>query len=257
MPTPDQPETITIRGGRRDDAALHGLWLQLDVGWYWLNMTGSGTTTATLDTDFSTRPIDVAVAGVDVPNYVHRLIDAYLTGRPLNFCGAAVPAEVQQRLEAGTRAVPLTAELEAYPVGLRPDQEIRARAVVPLLIPIQPESPDPGDEWAAARAAAVIANVLAGFIRDGTIPAAGESPAWVRDGIALVPNRDGTKAAPSQGQDITDEQMNAILEHADNDADRLQSAYRVGFAAALGYEITVTDDGVQIGDRLTHRTPTP
>ncbi len=58
--------------------------------------------------------------------------------------------------------------------------------------------------------------------------------------------------APSQ--DIPDDQLRALWRQMLGltvvEIDRaLRAAYRVGFAAALGYEITVTDAGVEIGDR--------
>ncbi len=40
-----------------------------------------------------------APIGPATPAYVHRLLDAYLTGEPLDFAGTAVPADVRARLE--------------------------------------------------------------------------------------------------------------------------------------------------------------
>lgn len=55
---------------------------------------------------------------------------------------------------------------------------------------------------------------------------------------------------PSQGQEIPADQLDALV----NDegltyGDTARSAYRIGFAAALGYEITVGDGRVGVGDR--------
>jgi hypothetical protein len=71
--------------------------------------------------------------------------------------------------------------------------------------------------------------------------------------------------APSQGQDPTDEQLDAFVRSFPATTvgvekspyvqaglrDLARSAYRVGYAAALGYQIEVNDDGdrVLVGDR--------
>ncbi|GLH97370.1 hypothetical protein [Phytohabitans aurantiacus] len=69
--------------------------------------------------------------------------------------------------------------------------------------------------------------------------------------VSAIPAR----VEPSQGQEIPAEQLQALLTEAATrftpDANRLlaTSGYRIGFAAALGYEITVEDGRVGAGDR--------
>jgi len=50
------------------------------------------------DTPHTTTAPPAAIDSA-TPTYVHHLLDAYLTGRPLNFHGAPVPLDVQRRLE--------------------------------------------------------------------------------------------------------------------------------------------------------------
>lgn len=93
--------------------------------------------------------------------------------------------------------------------------------------------------------------------------------------LAALVERDqlGGRPVPSQGQDITEDQLDALVDaievrrpntgRAAYAQDRLVAlaktaaiqGYRVGYAAALGYEITVTDAGVQIGDRVQPDRP--
>lgn len=64
---------------------------------------------------------------------------------------------------------------------------------------------------------------------------------------------------PSQGQEIPDDQLTALMsddflglvDETQIDAARraIRSAYRIGFASALGYEITIEDGRVGVGDR--------
>lgn len=87
--------------------------------------------------------------------------------------------------------------------------------------------------------------------------ASGADPSWVRP----------PAPEPSQGQDIPTDQIDAIVGQAEEvEGGRGQIAfpgtlarlaYRIGFAAALGYEITVSEDGggVVIGDRPGGQCP--
>jgi hypothetical protein len=67
----------------------------------------------------------------------------------------------------------------------------------------------------------------------------------------------GKPYPPSQVQDIPDDQLGALWQQIYHDPgpthsavlDGLRWAYRVGYAAALGYQIEVTDAGVMVCDR--------
>jgi hypothetical protein len=84
--------------------------------------------------------------------------------------------------------------------------------------------------------------------------------AWLHDQIAgRLP-----VVAPSQGQDIPDDQLDAILEGAHRTGlgaaewgrQAAHDAYRIGYAAALGYEITLDEGGrVGVGDRPEPAAP--
>ncbi|HEY3434125.1 MAG TPA: hypothetical protein VGK41_00590, partial [Solirubrobacterales bacterium] len=68
--------------------------------------------------------------------------------------------------------------------------------------------------------------------------------------------------APSQGQEIPDDQLDTILEGAhragldaaDWGRQAAHDAYRIGYAAALGYRIEIEDGRVGVGDRVEPAT---
>jgi hypothetical protein len=157
-----------------------------------------------------------------------------------------------ERDQAHARAGAAEQERDQYRAQLRSAEhqrdlwETRAKAVWELTI--TPEAPRPHT------ATITVAQILTALGHD--------QPKKITDSTTVAGGPGSSRRAqdapaPSQGQEIPAEQFTALWEQMlgdpggiqDKTAAAIRGAYRIGFAAALGYEITIEDGRVGVGDR--------